>query len=230
MNLSYEKLNRILQNRGIRGLIIAPLKKSRARLKLDWGAFSSITLGHSLVHPRLNRVAHDLVRSMITIMRRLRQLGYRRIGLAIPDELEERNNYGWYAGYSVEARRISSENQIPWFRLPPLKNKEQFCTWIKQHKPEVIVSFNDHLVEILEKKLKMKVPQKIGFAHVNLSDTSGTFSGIYQKPKTIGEAAIELLVGMLQRNECGLPQDPRVTLIEGDWIEGKTIRSLISKK
>jgi LacI family transcriptional regulator len=40
----------------------------------------------------------------------------------------------------------------------------------------------------------------------------------------LGAAAVELLTGQLTRGELGLPADPRVVLVEGRWVEGRTLR------
>lgn len=40
----------------------------------------------------------------------------------------------------------------------------------------------------------------------------------------IGSTTIELLVAQMHRNEYGLPRRPRLTLINGEWREGSTLR------
>jgi len=35
---------------------------------------------------------------------------------------------------------------------------------------------------------------------------------------------VDLLIGMLQRNERGLPEKPSVVLSDGTWINGRSLR------
>ena len=37
-------------------------------------------------------------------------------------------------------------------------------------------------------------------------------------------AAVDLIVGQLQRNEFGVPPNPKVVTIRGTWAEGQTVR------
>ena len=39
----------------------------------------------------------------------------------------------------------------------------------------------------------------------------------------MGAAAADFLVAMLHRNERGIPELPHTILVEGTWIDGKTL-------
>ena len=74
------------------------------------------------------------------------------------------------------------------------------------------------------KTLKVRVPEDIGFVHLNCHDTSGRVAGIYQNGPAIGVAAADTVIAMINRNERGVPELQRSVLIEGTWVEGKTVR------
>ncbi len=53
-------------------------------------------------------------------------------------------------------------------------------------------------------------------------DTSDPrLSGASQNDFLIGKIAMDVLVGMIQRGERGLPKVPVRTLVDGTWIPGK---------
>jgi LacI family transcriptional regulator len=49
-------------------------------------------------------------------------------------------------------------------------------------------------------------------------------AGIDQNANLVGEAAVDLLIGQLQRNERGLPDYPKTTLVGGTWVDGASVR------
>ena len=55
-------------------------------------------------------------------------------------------------------------------------------------------------------------------------DQSGKIAGIYQNSPTIGRVAVDFLVGMVQRNERGIPSLPHTILVDGTWVDGDTVR------
>ncbi len=49
--------------------------------------------------------------------------------------------------------------------------------------------------------------------------------GIDQRPERIDIAAIEVLAGMINRGEKGIPDLPNSTLIDGQWVRGRFPRA-----
>ncbi len=221
------RFSEMLKARGIRGLIIPPRQK-QGFLKLDWDYFSAVTIGFSLVHPFLNRILHDHITSTMYAMRRLRHLGYRRIGFVLNIATDARgSSYTVYSGYAAEIRRFPAQDQIPWFDTT--NDFPKFKSWLRKYRPDVVVAFEPKIFEWLN-DMKLKIPDKIGYVNLNIDDPSEKITGMIQQSKVIGSTAVEILAGMIQRNECGTPNPPKVTLIEGAWVEGETIRSQIIKK
>ena len=68
------------------------------------------------------------------------------------------------------------------------------------------------------------MPEDVGFALLNCADRSGQFAGIYQNGPTLGAVAVDFLIGMIQRNERGVPELPHSLLVEGTWVQGRTVR------
>jgi LacI family transcriptional regulator len=222
--LTSERLTQILITRSIHGLVIAPLPIAHGHLHLDWKNFSVITFGYSLAHPMLHRAANHQFRSMRLAMRELRRLGYRRLGLTLPASLNERVDRQWVASFLVEQLRYPAEDCVPIHVVEDSNwTFEQFKEWRDRHKPDVIITHEEIVLDWL-KTLKMRVPEDIGFVHLNCYDTNGQFAGVYQNGHAIGVAATDMVVAMINRNERGIPELPRSLLVEGTWVEGQTVR------
>jgi hypothetical protein len=101
-------------------------------------------------------------------------------------------------------------------------NEKAFIGWFKKHKPEVIVTHHESVLEWLARS-GTKVPEETGVIHLNCPEATGKWSGIFQNGPSVGMAAVDFLVAMLHRNERGIPALPHTILVEGTWVEGKTL-------
>jgi len=74
-------LPEIIRARGIEGVLIGPLVNKGERLNLDCSDLSTVVLSGNIWQPPLHRVHSDYHFNMLSMLRRLTQLGYRRVGL-----------------------------------------------------------------------------------------------------------------------------------------------------
>lgn len=221
--LASERLTQILLTRSIHGLVVAPLPVAHGELELGWENFCAVTLGYSLTKPLLHRAVNHQFRSMRSAMRELRTLGYQRLGLALPASLNERVDRQWVASFLVEQRDL--DHSVPLFVPDDAQwNFESFRKWFAAQKPDAVIGHEEVVLEWL-KKMGVRVPDDVGFVHLNCADQSGTFAGIYQNGPAIGAVAVDFLIGMIHRNERGLPTLPHSLLVEGTWVNGKTVRA-----
>jgi LacI family transcriptional regulator len=219
---SSARLSRTLINRGIQGVLLAPQAKSKARLHLQWNHFSVVSFGYTLVSPRFHTVAGNQYSSISTIMRRLRALGYRRVGFAMEPYFDARMNHQWEAGFLWHQNLFALKN-----RIPPLVrefSQANFEKWIHEFHPQVVVTHDPELIMSWLQKLQLRVPEDVGVTATMFRSREG-FSGMKSRVM-LGRIGIDLLIAMLQRNEKGIPEIPQQVLIEPVWTQGKWIRRL----
>jgi LacI family transcriptional regulator len=221
--MTSDRLTQILLTRSIHGLVVAPLPVAHGELELGWENFCAVTLGYSLTKPLLHRAVNHQFRSMRSAMRELRALGYKRLGLALPASLNERVDRQWVASFLVEQRDL--DHSVPLFVPDDAQwNFESFRKWFAAQEPDAVIGHEEVVLEWL-KKMGARVPDDVGFVHLNCADQSGTFAGIYQNGPAIGAVAVDFLIGMIHRNERGIPTLPHSLLVEGTWVPGKTVRT-----
>jgi LacI family transcriptional regulator len=224
--ISKERLLRILKARNIKGIIVGSQPSIRVRLQFNWSAFSVVTLGHTLVDPGFHRVSNDPVNAMSLIMQKLRARGYRRVGLAMPMYWNARVDYHWEAGFLLQQQRAHHSD-----RIPPLlmENFEEgpFLNWFKRFTPQAVITDPYSPVPEWLNKIGVRVPEDVGLVYPNiLKDDQKRLSGLMSSNDLIASAAIDMVVGMIYRNEKGIPQYPQCLHIPSSWINGKTIRTL----
>lgn len=221
--LTSKRITRILNVRNIHGIIVAPLL-SALKLDLEWEYFSCVSITSSLHSPQLHTIRNDHIGTAQITHRRLQELGYRRIGLAVSRHSDERIQRGWTSGFWSEEGFLPDERKVPPY-LPPVWNMEGFADWLQRYKPDAIISIPPNLDTILEwfKERGIRVPEDIGVASLDCNGNSA-LSGVLQLPELIGATAVETLGGLIQRNNKGIPERPQATIICGDWVDGQTTR------
>jgi LacI family transcriptional regulator len=221
--MTSRRATEILRSRNIQGLVFIPQPRSRARLNLDWDKFSAITFGRSLASPRLHTVDNDHYTSMAILMRQLKKLGYRRIGMAIWPHHYEATDRNCAAAYWA-FQHVPPQKQIPIFmELTPWK-KKPFFRWMQKYRPDVVVSF-DNEIYVWIQEMGLRIPEEIGFALIaKHAELLPHLSGIDENNKLVGATAVDVLVRLIQRRETGAPTIPISTLVEGRWIAGDSTR------
>jgi DNA-binding LacI/PurR family transcriptional regulator len=228
-NLTGRRASQVLMHRGIRGLLICPLAISRGHLSLNWDKFSAVAFGYSLVRPKLHLFSAAHYRAMITGMRKLRALGYRRIGMVTSDDMNERMDRMWTAAYRSELPPTTRSRAVPICLLgtgvhasgSESGDKQQMMKWFRTHKPDAIITPTTPVVEWLMED-GYAVPKDVAVACMSLH-YEGITPGIIEPSREIGCAAANFLVSMLQRGEYGVPSLPQRVLMEGTWYTAKPV-------
>jgi LacI family transcriptional regulator len=147
--------------------------------------------------------------------------------MAITEEQDARVQRKWSAGLLVYQQGIPEEQRVPPL-LTDVSFPQRFTKWFETHRPDVVVSQDHNCIEYLG-RLRLRVPDDVGFAHLSLTDTDTGLAGINQNGRIVGASAIDLIDGQLRRNERGLSTTPKTVLIQGRWIPGPTVRDLSRK-
>ncbi|HRE04015.1 MAG TPA: LacI family DNA-binding transcriptional regulator [Opitutaceae bacterium] len=220
--LSERRLRDILLSRGIYGLMVLPSSDLGLKLELDWGQFAAVAIGYSLVEPALHRVVPDHFQELSVAFERLGRLGYRRIGLLMDTGTDLRVRHKWAALLEWHNGRIDPSDRVPLSLVPEI-TRDAFLRWFEQHRPDVVLSPRQWVVDWMEAE-GLQLPRDVGFAHLNWTERSAPCSGIDQRAGLLGAAAVESVVAQLHRNERGLPTVAQSLAIEGVWIDGPTTR------
>ena len=221
--LKPERASKILWNRGIKGVLFAPMASAQGTVNLDLSHLTAVAIGYTLRSPKLPCVSSNHFQNSLTALRQVEKLGYRSIGLAIPRFLHERVDFGWLAAFNT-ARQIGCSSET--HSLYGLKDwtLRGFQAWLKRTSPEVVIAGSPEVWEWIQ-KLGIKVPEQMGYVSLTCSKTQ-EFSGIDENVRDAGITAVQLVIEQIERNECGVPAQAQTVLIEGNWVPGKTLRAV----
>lgn len=219
-----KRLSEIIRARGIDGVIVAPLPAPQLVFQnFQWDWFSAVEIGYSLASPPLHRVCGHHFESMLLLAQKLYEAGYRRVGMAMNLQDDERGHHHWrgshLAAQSLWGRRVDRGLMF----LPPDWNCDAFAHWLEQHRPDAVIAFGPTVGTWL-KKLGIRVPRDIGLANVDVRLDVESTTGIDRNPRLVGAAAIDLLISLIHNNERGVPAVPRVTKVQGTFVQGSTTK------
>ena len=226
--LNGERLDRILRTRGIRGALIVGLMKENqlpTRFMSSWSQHACVVTGVRTRRPTLPFCCVDHHALVLQAMEQARALGYQRPALIVDDRIDRLVDGRFSSGMWIGQQSLPEADRLPGFYAVEAARQDVtlFSTWLKQHRPDVLFTLYT-VVKTWVTQLGLKVPNDIGLIQLERRPESKEWAGMDQHNDLAGEAAVDMLVGMMHNNEIGLQPFPRATLISGSWVAGETVR------
>ena len=220
--LPLRRLASVLRTRGIPGLIVMPFEATHDWHDFEWQHFSVVKMDYCLSHPQLHTVCPDHHVTFLRTLHRMRDLGYRRIGLCLRDQLDVRIHRKWSGAFIAYQQELEAGDRVP-VHFYDLLSPAEFMPWFRTHRPEVVISHDWRIVTWL-RDAGVAVPEVTGYFNLNCIEEPDLTTGFDLVPDLLGAAAIESVVAQLYRNERGIPAHPKTIMIEGRWKSGPTLR------
>ena len=204
----------VLRARGIRGVLVGPLDGADTTLTFDVSDFAVVGLGMSVREPVISRVAAEHFREMQLAVRHSQELGYRRIGFAIPRPVSERLEDRWLAGFLLAQSRLPKAARVPpWLPASIEELQAKLNAWIARNEIDAVIN-------PIELKHFEEAPAHIGQVLLAVPSTTGAYAGIVQNEARIGAAAVEQLVARLHHWSPGAADASSLLLVQGSWVDG----------
>ena len=216
------RVSAVLRARGIRGAILCPQPFPGRPVDLKWDDLAAVALGYSIPHPLLHRATNHQLHSIRLALTELTKRGYRRIGLAVETHYDARVDYNWTSGFLRYQSQIPEKDRIP-ILISSKLNRKEVTAWTRNHRPDAILA--GFPLKWLN-QTGIRIPEDVGFVDLDYHPMKGDIAGIDQSTQAVGRAATDLVVEQLYHNERGIPEVPKVVMIEGRWQEGRTVRAL----
>ncbi|HZZ18752.1 MAG TPA: LacI family transcriptional regulator, partial [Opitutaceae bacterium] len=127
--------------------------------------------------------------------------------------------------------RLGLEQTLPILRLDQVEPRP-LLSWLKRQRPDalVFVHMHDVLDELRSvlKKNRVRVPEDLGIAVLSpiLDDTG--FAGLQENQSLMGTWAVELLASRIANRDLGIPEHPRIEMIESLWVDDRSLRRIPS--
>jgi len=219
---SGQTASKVLYSRGIRGLILAciPPDDLAPIVALDWDKFTVVSLSHGWGHVPVDAVGINYFESTRLVWREVAARGYQRIGAALfqesPASIVDAERLG--ACYVAQQELVPAKQHIPMLLSPDRKG---FFSWLKQHRPEAIISrlggVDEWLIEA-----GYQIPRDVGYACLRV-ERDGRVAGASVMVDHIGRAAVDTVIAQMHENRWGIPAIRQTTQLEPFWVDGATL-------
>ncbi|HEU5396190.1 MAG TPA: LacI family DNA-binding transcriptional regulator, partial [Verrucomicrobiae bacterium] len=227
---SPRRLEKILLARGIDGVLVPPHNELFDWGDFDWKKFSVVRFGLSVPSPDSNVVTADIFRATVMAINKIREYGYRRIGVTVNEEYNRRVGGNFLSGFYYAQASLNLRPAIPPL-LTFLKERtaeelgrqqDVLQQWLRQHRPEAVLT-SDPEVPGMMRELGYRIPQDIAVAGTTVLDIPWVDAGIDQHAEAIGRTAVETLLKQINVNERGEPPYPSRILVESRWKDGASL-------
>ena len=218
-DMPLHRLEKILMTRNIKGILIPPHREQPDWENFNWGNFSAVRLSRTIKSPEMHIVTIDQASNAMIAFGEVRKKGYERIGYV----------GGTVPGWMFTAGFMQAQLDLPKrLRLPPLlsphkglDNLGPFLKWMKEYKPQAIITALADLPNIL-KKHGYRVPEDVSLAGLSLMD-GNISAGMDQHAKEVGRVSVLTVISLINDFAKGIPSIFRQVLVEGSWIDGPSM-------
>jgi len=226
------RLRQILHTRSIKGVLVATAREARPLFLGHtefFHEFCFASVGAERTDPPLPRAANNFFRTARAAVDAAIRLGYRRPGLVLDARLdallERRFSSGFVAALQDRASLLVGGLATP--LVSASIDAIEFARWLKAEKPDVVITEQTAVMD-WARGLKIAVPEDLGLIHLDWNPQLRDWAGMNQNGALVGAAAADLLIGQLVNNEIGVPDHPKLVVIESDFVGGPSVREIIA--
>ncbi|MGH7995986.1 MAG: LacI family DNA-binding transcriptional regulator [Opitutaceae bacterium] len=225
--MTYRRFRSILDARGIEGLLCFGSPDFDQEFPRELDHYAVVTQGLSIKTP-LHRVVSHVYGDMWRALERIHALGYRRPGLIIGRYEEQRSAHAYRCAYLGWSQlRLGTTAAVPVLELERVEG-DALLRWLDGHRPDVTVFVHqyDQLADFQStlRRRGVRVPRDLGILAISQILEGSDFSGLQENQDLIGAWAVELLISRILTRDFGIPEHPRIEMVERTWVEGKTLR------
>ncbi|MDX2185498.1 MAG: LacI family DNA-binding transcriptional regulator [Opitutaceae bacterium] len=223
-DLTVKRLESILWARNVTAVIVACLRIAPSELTLRWSRYHATCIEAPQLKLRLDTISSDQWQVTRLAVRKLYELGYRRLGLAIDDEAHRWVGKRIIGGQLLEYSLLPPMDVIPPFYFAEkvgINGTNRLASWVKEHDVDAILG-NCSYPPLLLDRIRAQRGGRLAFASLDLIEGYPDCAGVLQGHDLVGRMAVENLVSMIRLKHKGEVEPQTVTFVPGRWIDGPT--------
>jgi len=201
-----------LDARGCNGIVLD------FRIFLDvppalWNRFAVVSTMEDQLREGVDVVCSNPFRSTIGLLRRIRQAGYKRIGICLRDHtpfiFADEMRHG--AASTFQTYDLSRTERIPLLRIPVESSDTggRLAAWVEKNRPDVVMGSSEYEMTLLEKQ-GFRISDDFAYAALHVEKRNlGSLAGRQYNPEVVSAYAVQMLMEKMRSGLCGLSAHPR---------------------
>ncbi|MEO7599107.1 MAG: LacI family DNA-binding transcriptional regulator, partial [Opitutus sp.] len=181
-------LGRVLRARGIVGVIFLQSNSNDVTAEFPSRDFAVVQIDYDSPSVMQHTISLDHHFTLIGALTRLRERGYRRLGLFIERHKDDRLINKWTAAFRSFQENQGGIGSVPVLKMEKIE-RTAFVRWCDRHRPDLVVGHVDHAIGWL-KKSGRPVPIDIGFFNLNWNERNQPCAGLDLQPAMHGSVAV----------------------------------------
>lgn len=222
------RLQQILETRNVEAIVLFPFPYDRETLDIDFSQFPVAALGRSQQKQNFHRASPNYFYAVEMAFAKALDYNHQRIGALFTDIIDIRAGGRYSAAFLHFQERHRDLPQLPILHLKTV-SEENIRRWIENEKPQIIFGMGYRTYQRLI-KMGYSIPRDFSYIGLEMPLPQSEVSGINSNHTLVAEAAVDLVINQINANEKGLAEFPKTVLIDGYWVEGKTLAPLKSEK
>jgi len=214
-------LDRVLQARGIQGVILGALWHRQEMVQLDWDRYAVVKINQEPRELPLDTVASNQMRAVRLAMQRMRDKGLRRIGLAVAALDELHNNQLFTAGYFVEENDPRAPDFVPplvFERRPWPDIRQEAVDWALRHQLDAVLCNWNNFDQVAARAAEA-LGRPCRYVPLDADAHTIRFGGVEQNHREVSRRAVNMIIGQLNTFRKGRPGSPMLSLVEPLWVD-----------
>ncbi len=220
------RLESTLRARGIVGVLLGFSREGDHPVPFNTRGFAVAGLSAYFRSAPVDRANFHGFFNVQLALREMRDLGYRRPALIVPELNNSISNNLWSGAFLDWQRRLPKGDRCELFVPSGPIDPGEFGAWLAANRPDALLVYKVQVRPLLT-RLGLRVPDDIGLAYLyrTAREMKGT-AGIDGNLSEVGAAAFDLVVEKLNANRFGLSEHPKEVLLKGTWRGGDTLPAL----
>jgi len=208
----------------ITAVIIGSFMPGFAEIALNWDDYAVAKIHSRHTEPAATTVGNDQLREVRVAFRRLSELGYQRIGLAVGRADEDACGHRHTAGYLMEEAALPLVRRVPPLLFPynisPPELAGMLARWVRRHQVEVVLCNWSHIGDLLASE-GLRVPEEVACAGLCLcEDSPPELGGMRPRLDVVGERAVSIVIAQLKSGERGTSEFASSLYVQSVWQDG----------
>lgn len=217
-------LNRILQARGVRGLVVDAGRLPLPPFAPDWSSYATVVVSPSNEDCGFHAISSERSGDVSIALQKCHACGFQRPGLIGDDH----RMLEMLTSFEVGCRELKIRRSVPPLKLSLWKEKA-FLAWYERWQPDVIIA-NQGSLPVAALAARGKLAGKDwAYCCLDINSTGEKLvlplTGFEQMRRVRNRLAVEMVNRALRRQELGPPDAPLFIQIAPRWHEGSTLRS-----